>query len=185
MLKNQHRIVVAHGRFQNSFRVISVRDRHHFQARYTGKVSLHVLRMLRSASRRADRRPHHQRHLATAAGHVPHFSRVIDDLITGQEKKIAILHIGDRSHAHHGCADRDSKKAKLSDRRVNHPVRKPFFQTESHRKCAAPAARHRNVFADTEDGLISFHFFGDGVPQSFGDCLSFHVWSGFLTRKRP
>src|SRR5580704_8329554 len=169
VLKNKNRIVVANGCFQYSLSVVSIRNRYHFQPRDTGKIALHVLRVLGSAARGADGSAHHERHLATATGHVTHFSRIVDDLITGEEKKIAILHIDDGFHAHHGCADANSKKAQLSDWCVNHPVGKPFFEAESNRKGAAPATRHCDIFTEAKNVLISFHFFGDGISQSFSN----------------
>src|SRR5262245_3769037 len=131
--------------------------------------------MLRTAARSSYRRPHYQRYLATATGHIPHLSSIIDDLITRKEQKIAILHISDRSHSHHRRAYSYSKKAKLCDGRVNHPVRKFAFKAERHSKCAAPTARPSDILANTEHRLIPLHFFSNRFTKSLGDCSSFHL----------
>ena len=49
VLEDQHGIVVAHGGFEDSLRVIGVRDRDHLDAGDAGEIALHALGVLRAA----------------------------------------------------------------------------------------------------------------------------------------
>ena len=60
----------------------------------------------------------------------------------GQKQEVAVLHVGDRPHAHHRRAAGDAEEAQLGDRRVDHPIGKPLFQPERHGEGPAPSARH-------------------------------------------
>src|SRR6516225_10400238 len=131
--------------------------------------------MLGSATGCSDRRPHYERHLASPARHVTHLGGVINDLITRQKEKIAVLHIGNGSHSHHGGADSYAEKTKLSDRGVNHPIGKPLFEAKGDGECTTPATRHGDIFPNAEDGLLPFHFLANHLTPSLGHFLSLHV----------
>ena len=55
--------------------------------------------------RRADRRPHHERHGDLAAGHVAQLRGLVNELVHALEEEVGVLHVGDRPHPKCGRAD--------------------------------------------------------------------------------
>ena len=98
--------------------------------------------MLAAAAGCADRCTHHQRHRDLPARHVTHLGDVVDDLVGGQQKKVAVLHVDDGPHAHHRRAAGDAEEAEFGDGRVDHAIGELLLQSQGHRERAAPSARH-------------------------------------------
>ncbi len=134
VLEDQDGVVIAHGRLEDALGVICVRDGHNLDSGHAREVALHALGVLRAATGRTDRRTHDKRNLDRAARHVAHLGGIVDDLIHGQEEKIAVLNVDDRSHSHHGGANGRAEEAQLGDRRIEDAIGKLLFQAECDRE---------------------------------------------------
>ena len=151
VLEDHHRVIVADGRLEDALGVVGVGDGDHFQARHADEIAFQALGVLTAAAGGANRRPHDQRHGDLSAGHVTELGDVVDDLVGGQQQEVAILDVGDGTHAHHRGAAGDAEEAEFGDGGVDHAVGKLFLQPEGHGKCAAPATRHGDIFAQAKN----------------------------------
>ena len=135
-----------------------------------GKITLRALAVLCPTGRCADRGPHDHRDRELAPGHVAELGRLVDELVHALEEKIGVLHVGDRPHPEHGRADSRASDGFFTDRRVDHPaVAELLHQAEVNTEGAAETALHPDVLPYEKNVRISAHFFGDGLPERFGD----------------
>src|SRR5581483_4202555 len=177
VLKHEYWISVPQRRLKHPFRVICIGGCHHLQAGNSSKVALHILRMLGSAARRANRRAHDQGHSSGATGHVTHFCGVIDDLIAGQKEKNSVLDVSNWTHSHQSRPSRDSKEPELRNGRIDHPVRESIFKTQGNSEGAAPSSSDSNILTYAEHPWISRHFFRYSLAQRLSDSQAFGLIS--------
>src|SRR6266404_2619222 len=122
--KDQHRVIVAYGSFQQTFSVAWRRGRANFQTGHTGVKVFGGMRMRGSKlMRRTIRTPKCNRDIELPARHHEHVRRVIDDLIERYERETKRHELNDRSQADHCRADTKTGKSVLADGRVDDAFR--------------------------------------------------------------
>src|SRR5581483_6235144 len=88
-----------------------------------------------------------------------HLGNLVDNLVHGIEKEIAILDVGDGPQAHDGRPESQPENAGFGDGRINDPLPEVLLQPERHREGSAPAAANPDVLAHAKDAFVAGHFF--------------------------
>ena len=177
MLKENHRVVIANRRLDQTLGVIRGRRRHHLQPRRADEPHLRVLRMERPAVNASARwRAHHNRHRRIPS--IPALRREIYNLIEPARNKIGELHFRHRTQPHEACANRRPRNRALGNRRIHYALLAKVFEEAGRNFKRAPI--DSDVFSQQEDVRVALHLF----PQSFADRFQISRRHGFIGFRR-
>ena len=164
MFQVEHRIVVAHGGFQQALGIVGCRGNDDFDAWRMKEPRLGARRMKwpalgASTGGTTDhywhRHPHAPVHLV---GHV-------DDLVKATGDEVDELHLRNRTHAHQGCPDGGTDDGGLGHGCIDDAIRSELFQEARADFECSPVGSH--VFTEQEDGLVAAHL----LTYCLANCL--------------
>ncbi len=156
VLDEDHRVVVADGRLEQTLGVCGVRRHGDQQAGHVEVECLEAVRV-RRAELVAGALGHtdDQRHADLAAEHVVDVGGRVDDLVEREQGEVDRHQLDHRAQADHGRAHAHADDGVLGDRRVAHaPLAELLEQPGRHLEGAVEDA---DVLAHEEDGLVALH----------------------------
>src|SRR5215813_2204802 len=163
-LDEDHRVVVADRRLQQSLGVHRRGRPHDLEAGHVIEVHLHRLRVLRGELVRGTAgAADDDRHVVLAAGHVAEFRRRVHDLIERQQREVERHHLDHRPQADHGGTDAHAGEARFGDRRVDDALGAELFE-EALRHLVG-ALVETDFLADHEDVGVAAHLLAQREVQ--------------------
>ena len=166
VLQEDHRVVVANGRFEQALGLVGRGRGDHDQAWGVEKQGFHVLRVKQAAADAAavgDADGH--RNLQRTVGAVVGAGRLADELVDAGPDEIGELHFGNGPHAAKRRAQGDAHDGRFGQRRVDNPLRAEILDESLRRQENATALAH--VLAHDENALVLLHLFVEGRAHRF------------------
>ncbi len=173
VLEENHRVVIADGRFDQPLGIVRRRRRHHFQTGRAHEPHLRVLRVKRAAvNAAARRRAHHDRH-----GRVPAIAALggeVDNLVEAAGDEIGELHLRHRPQPHEAGADGRADDGAFGNGRIHHAfLAEMLEESGGHFERAAVDA---DVFAQQEDVRVALHLFPQPLADGFQVSCRHGLW---------
>ena len=164
MLDEDHGVVAADRRLEESLGVGGSRRQHDGQARKMSEECLGTVRMGR-AQVSGDPRvaPEHDRHRELAAAHVAHVGGIVHELVEGDVAEAVGHELDDRAQSDHRRADADPGEAVLGNRRVDDATA-PELVEHSLRDFVR-AVVLGDLLTHEEDSVIALHLLGHRRPK--------------------
>ena len=177
MLKEDDRVGIADGGFQQALGVGGVIGRDDLEARHIGipgGIIVGVLRADTAGGAIGTAEDDRTTHLAT--GHVERLGGGIDDVVDGLHGEVEGHEFNDRTQPVEGRADTQAGKAVLGDRRVDDALGTELVQQATGDLVGALV--FGDFFTHHEDGVIAAHLLGHRIAQGVADRGGDHAGTG-------
>ena len=174
-LHDEDGVVIADGGLQQSLRFIRRERSNHFQA---GNRCVHGFERLAVGSRQLACRSvwtaEDDGHVVLPSTHLQHFGRVVDDLVSSQNREVPRHEFNDGTKAVHRCTNGNTREPEFRNRRVNDTFRAELV--EHSFRSFVRAVVFGDFFPHQKDVLVPSHFLAHGLSHGLSELYFAHAY---------